>query len=39
MARIIEFYVPPKFQRRESLIMRSQKGKVIVFCAQARKPA
>ena len=39
MARIIEFYLPPKFQRRESLITRSQKGKVIVFCAEARKPA
>ena len=39
MARIIEFYVPPKFQRRESPVTRSQKGKVIVFCAEARKPA
>jgi len=39
MARIIEFYVPPKFQRRESFITRSQKGKVIVFCAEAREPA
>ena len=39
MDRIIEFYVPPKFQRRESFIARSQKGKVIVFCAEARKPA
>ena len=39
MARIIEFYVPAKFQRREALIARSQKGKVIVFCAEAKKPA
>jgi len=39
MARIIEFYVSPKFQRRESFITRSQKGKVIVFCTEARKPA
>jgi hypothetical protein len=39
MARIIEFYVPAKFQRREPLIARSQKGKVIVFCAEAKKPA
>jgi hypothetical protein len=39
MARIIEFYVPAKFQRREPLISRSQKGKVIVFCAEAKKPA
>ena len=39
MARVIEFYVPAKFQRREPLIARSQKGKVIVFCAKAKKPA
>jgi hypothetical protein len=39
MARIIEFYVPAKFKRRESLIVRLQKGKVIVFCAEAKKPA
>jgi hypothetical protein len=39
MARIIEFYVPAKFQRRESLIARLQKGKVIAFCAEAKKPA
>jgi hypothetical protein len=39
MARIIEFYVPAKFQRREKLIARSQEGKVIVFCAEAKKPA
>jgi|SRR5690242_20496326 hypothetical protein len=39
MARIIEFYVPAKFQRREPLTARSQKGKVIVFCAEAKKPA
>jgi hypothetical protein len=39
MARIIEFYVPAKFQRRKPLIAQSQKGKVVVFCAEARKPA
>jgi hypothetical protein len=40
MARIIEYYVPVKFQkRREPLIARSQDGKVIVFCAEAKKPA
>jgi hypothetical protein len=39
MARIIEFYVPAKSQRREPLIARSQKGKVIVFCAEAKNPA
>ena len=39
MACIIEFYVPVKFQRREPLIARSEKGTVIVFCAEAKKPA
>ena len=39
MAHIIEFYVPAKFQRRVPLIARSQKGKVVVFCAGAKKPA
>jgi hypothetical protein len=39
MGRIIEFYVPAKFQRRGPLIARSQKGKVIVFCVEAKKPA
>src|ERR1700745_4086711 len=39
MARIIEFYVPAKFQRRKPLIAQSQKGKVVVFCAEAKKPA
>jgi hypothetical protein len=40
MARIIEFSVPAKFQkRREPLVARSQDGKVIVFCAEAKKPA
>jgi len=39
MARIIEFYVPAKFQRRKPLIAQSQKGKVIVFCVEAKKSA
>jgi hypothetical protein len=39
MARIIEFYVPAKFQRRKPLIAQSHKGKVVVFCAEAKKPA
>lgn len=39
MARIIEFHVPAKFQRREKLIARSQEGKVIVFYTEAKKPA
>jgi len=39
MARISEFYVPAKFKRGELLIARSQKRKVVVFCAGAKKPA
>ncbi len=39
MARIIEFYVPAKFQRRVPLIARSQKGTVIVICPETKKPA
>jgi hypothetical protein len=39
MARIIEFYVPAKFQRREPVTTRSRKGKVIVFYVEAKKPA
>ena len=39
MARIIEFYKPAKFQGREPLISRSKKGKIIVFCSEAKKPA
>jgi len=39
MARIIEFYVPAKFQSRKPLIAQSQKGKVVVFCAETKKPA
>ena len=37
--RIIEFYVPATSQRKEPLIACPQKGKVIVFCAEAKKPA
>jgi len=39
MARIIEFYVPAKFQRRKPLIAQSPKGNVVVFCAETKKPA
>jgi len=39
MARIIEFYVPAQFQRRKPLIAQSQKGNVVVFCAETKKPA
>jgi len=39
MARLIEFYVPARFQKRPPLISPLQKGKVIVFCAETKKPA
>ena len=39
MAKIIEFYVPPTFQKREKLQPDSQKGKIIEFCAPCMKSA
>lgn len=39
MARIIEFHVPAKFQKKETLIPQSQMGKVIAFCGGSKKSA
>ena len=39
MARIIEFYVPPRFQKKETSQPDSQKGKIIEFCAASTKSA
>jgi hypothetical protein len=36
-ARIIEFYVPARFQRKETPNPQSQRGKVIEFCAGGRE--
>jgi len=39
MANIIEFYVPPRFQKKETPKAESQKGKIIEFCATRSKSA
>jgi hypothetical protein len=39
MARIIEFYVPLGFQKKETPQPDSQKGKIIEFCAPRTKSA
>jgi hypothetical protein len=39
MAKIIEFYVPPAFQKKEKFQPDSQKGKIIEFCVPSMKSA
>jgi hypothetical protein len=39
MARIIEFYVPTGFQKKETPQPDSQKGKIIEFCPTYTKSA
>jgi hypothetical protein len=39
MARIIEFYVPTRFQKQETPQSDAQKGKVIEFCVPISKSA
>jgi len=39
MAKIIEFYVPPGFQKKEKPQPDWQKGKIIEFCAPYIKSA
>jgi hypothetical protein len=39
MAKIIEFYVPTGFQKKEKPQPESQKGKIIEFCVTYRKSA
>jgi len=39
MARIIEFYVPSGFQKKEAPQPDSQKGKILEFCATRTKSA
>jgi hypothetical protein len=39
MARIIEFYVPTGFQKKQTPQPDSQKGKIIEFCAAYTKSA
>jgi hypothetical protein len=39
MAKIIEFYVPTSFQKKETPRLDSKKGKVIEFYTQGKKSA
>jgi len=39
MAKIIEFYVPTSLQKWVASQSDSQKGKLIEFCANRKKPA
>jgi len=39
MAKVIEFYIPNTFQKREIWIPPEQRGKVIEFCLQVKKSA
>jgi hypothetical protein len=39
MAKMIEFYVPTRFEKKVTPRSDSQKGKVIEFCATAKKSA
>ena len=39
MVKVIEFYVPTRFQKRMTPRSDSQKGKVIEFCATGKKSA
>ena len=39
MAKVIEFYIPNRFQRKVALVPPQKRGKVIEFCAQVKKSA
>ena len=39
MAKVIEFYVPKRFQRPFQGASQAQSAKVIEFCSQTRKSA
>jgi hypothetical protein len=39
MARVIEFYIPKHFQKTSKRGLQLQSGKVIEFCAKAKKLA
>jgi hypothetical protein len=39
MARVIEFYIPAQFQKREKWIPPAQRGKVLEFPPEIRKSA
>jgi hypothetical protein len=39
MAKVIDFYTPPEFRKKEHWVPVEQRGKVIQFCLQVKKPA
>jgi hypothetical protein len=39
MAKIIEFYVPTRFQTKQTSQLGSQYAKIIEFCATGKKSA
>jgi hypothetical protein len=39
MAKVIEFYIPSRFQRKVAWVPPHKRGKVIEFCTQVKKSA
>jgi hypothetical protein len=39
MAKVIEFYIPSRFQRKVAWVPPQKRGKVIEFCTQVTKSA
>jgi hypothetical protein len=39
MAKVIDFYIPAKFRKTEHWVSTEQRGKVIEFYLQVKKPA
>jgi hypothetical protein len=39
MVKVIEFYVPLNFQKKQAPVPESQKGKIIEFCVAYTKSA
>jgi hypothetical protein len=38
MAKVIDFYTPVEFRKKEHRVPLEQRGKVIQFCLQVKKP-
>ena len=39
LAKLIDFYTPAEFRKKEHWVPVEQRGKVIQFCLQVKKPA
>ena len=39
IAKVIGFYTSPEFRKKEHWVSVEQRGKVIQFCLQVKKPA